>query len=98
MAQPQAEDGVSLAPNDDYSFPRVAASFDFQAPLRFNDEFEVRLQIAAIGRTSLRYACRITRGETSVATGSLTIVCVSKQTMQSSPLPPDRLANIEVAG
>jgi acyl-CoA thioester hydrolase len=89
--------GVSLEPNDEYSFPRVAASFDFHAPLRFNEEFEVRLEVAAVGRTSLRYACRITRGETPIATGSLALVCVSKVTMRPTPLPPERLANIEVA-
>ena len=89
--------GVSLEPYANYTFPRVAASFDFHAPLRFDDEFEVRLQIAAIGRTSLRYACRITRGETPIATGSLTLVCVSTETMRPTALPPDRLERIEVA-
>ena len=92
------EAGVSLGGSQDYSFPRVSASFDFQAPLRFNEEFEVRLQIAAIGRTSLTYACRIMRGDTPVATGSLTFVCVSKQTMRPTPWPEDRLARIAVAG
>jgi acyl-CoA thioester hydrolase len=89
--------GVSLDPNDEYSFPRVAASFDFHAPLRFNEEFEVRLLVSAIGRTSLRYTCRITRGETAIATGSLTLVCVSKTTMQPTPMPAERRERIEVA-
>ena len=88
--------GVVVDSGSEYTFPRVAASFDYHAPLRFGEEFDVRLQIAAIGRTSLRYTCRITRGETAIATGSLTIVCVSKATMQAAPWPEDRIGRIVV--
>jgi YbgC/YbaW family acyl-CoA thioester hydrolase len=88
--------GINLAIGD-FGFPRVAASFDFHAPLRFDDEFEVHLAIAAIGRSSIRYACRISRGDTRVATGSMTVVCVSPESMRPAPLPPDRRDRIEVA-
>jgi acyl-CoA thioester hydrolase len=90
--------GVSLQPTPEYGFPRVAASFEFHAPLRFDEEFSVCLQIAHIGRTSLRYSCRISRGDTAIATGSMTLVCVSPGTMRPVPLPPDRLAHVVVAG
>jgi YbgC/YbaW family acyl-CoA thioester hydrolase len=89
--------GVSLEPDGQHAFPRVAASFDFHAPLRFDEEFAVRLQIAAVGRTSLRYRCSITRGETSIATGSMTLVCVTVATMRPTPLPADRLARVSVS-
>jgi YbgC/YbaW family acyl-CoA thioester hydrolase len=89
--------GVSLQPTPEYAFPRVAASFEFHAPLRFDEEFSVRLQIAHIGRTSLRYVCRISRGETAVATGAMTLVCISPGTMRPVPLPADRLQNVVVA-
>jgi YbgC/YbaW family acyl-CoA thioester hydrolase len=88
--------GVSLEPDGQYAFPRVAASFDYHAPLRFADEFDVRLQIAAIGRTSLRYRCRITRGPAPIATGSMTLVCVTLPTMRPTPLPPDWLERVSV--
>jgi acyl-CoA thioester hydrolase len=88
--------GVSLEPTPEYGFPRVAASFEFHAPLRFDDEISVRLQIAHIGRTSLRYVCRITRGETAIATGAMTLVCVSPADMRPVPLPPSRLDRIAV--
>jgi acyl-CoA thioester hydrolase len=88
--------GVSLEPAGAYAFPRVAASFEFHAALRFDDEFSVRLLIAHIGRTSLRYGCRITRGETPIATGSMTLVCVSARDMRPAPFPPDRLARVAV--
>jgi YbgC/YbaW family acyl-CoA thioester hydrolase len=88
---------VSLEPDGQYGFPRVAASFEFHAPLRFDEEFDVRLEIAAIGRTSLRYRCRVTRGETAIATGAMTLVCVALPAMRPTPLPPDRLARIAVS-
>ena len=89
--------GVSLEPTGEYAFPRVAAAFEFHAPLRFDEEFSVCLQIAHIGRTSLRYVCRITRGDTPIATGSMTLVCVSARDMRPVPLPPARLARVTVS-
>lgn len=88
--------GVSLEPTAEYGFPRVAASFDFHAPLHFDDEISVRLQIGHIGRTSLRYICRITRGETAIATGAMTLVCVSPADMRPVPFPPNRRERIAV--
>ena len=89
--------GISLEPTGQYAFPRVAASFDFHAPLRFDEEFSVRLRVAHIGRTSLRYVCDIARGTTPIATGAMTLVCVSIGDMRPVPLPPDRLARIAVS-
>ena len=89
--------GVSLEPTGEYAFPRVAASFEFHAPLRFDDEFSVRLRIAHIGRTSIRYVCHITRGDTPIATGAMTLVCVSAGDLRPVPLPPDRLARVTVS-
>jgi YbgC/YbaW family acyl-CoA thioester hydrolase len=89
--------GVRLEPDGEYAFPRVAASFEFHAPLRFDEEFSVRLHISHIGRTSLRYVCRIARGDTPIATGAMTLVCVSPRDMRPVPLPPDRLARVAVS-
>ena len=86
--------GVSLEPGSEFAFPRVAASFEYHAPLRFADEIDVRLQIAHIGTSSLRYKCEITRGTTPVATGTMTLVCVSTRDMRPVPLPADRLARV----
>jgi len=89
--------GVSLEPEGGHGFPRVAASFDFHAPLRFDEEFDVLLQVAAIGRTSLRYRCRITREQRPIATGSMTLVCVSLPAMVPTPWPATRLERIAVS-
>ena len=62
----------------DVGFPRVNAVVRLPRPLRFEDEFEVLVRVAAIGRSSMRYDCTITRATIRVATGTTTIVCVVK--------------------
>ena len=72
--------GLKIAtPGEEAGFPRLASSFEFHAPLGFDDEFEVHIRIAAITRRTIRYECRITRGETRIATGGLTIACVRRK-------------------
>ena len=91
--------GLSIAPAGEVSYPRVSATFDYQAPLRFEDEFDVAVRVAAIGRSSMRYACTITRGAEQVATGTTTIVCVRAHDggMKAVPFPPDVIGRFEVA-
>ena len=96
------EAGLSIAPGaSDVGFPRVAASFDFHRPLRFEDEFDVAVRIAAIDQKTIRYACLLTRGEERIATGTMTIICVSKragEAMKATAIPPDIAGRFEVAG
>lgn len=60
-----------------FGWPRVAITMDYRAPLRFEDLFEVHIRVAAIGRSSLRYACDILLDGAVMATGTMTIVCVA---------------------
>ena len=73
------ENGLSIFPAaTTHGWPRVAASFDYKRPLRFEDEFEVHLRVEQVTTRSLRYACRVEcRGEV-VADGGMTIVCVER--------------------
>jgi YbgC/YbaW family acyl-CoA thioester hydrolase len=90
--------GLSLTAVQALGFPRVSATFDFHAPLMFDEEFEVTLRIAAIGRTSIRYACVIKRGDTPVATGAMTMVCVDiGPPMCAVPVPAALRERVEVA-
>ena len=93
--------GVSIAPQDaGGAFPRVAATFDYHRPLRFEDEFDVTIRIAAIAEKTIRYDCVVTRGDTRIATGSMTVACVTRQadgTMKAVPIPPEIAARFEVA-
>ena len=73
------------------AFPRVSASFDYHAPLRLEEECDVTVRIAELRSKSIRYTCEITRGDTRIATGSLSIVCVSRGpdgTMKAVEIPP----------
>lgn len=93
--------GLSIAPaGSGIGWPRVAAAFDYHRPLHFEDEFEVSLRIAAIDTRTICYRCLLTRGDTRIATGTLTIACVSKQAgqpMKAIAIPPDIAARFEVA-
>jgi acyl-CoA thioester hydrolase len=78
-------------------FPRVAAAFDFHSPLRFEDEFEVAIQVAAVTRSTIRYACVINKGDTKVATGAMTIACVERrpgEAMKAVGIPAEILARL----
>jgi YbgC/YbaW family acyl-CoA thioester hydrolase len=71
------EAGLSIAAHDaEVAFPRVTASFDYHRPLRFEEECDVHIRIAAIGEKTIRYACEVVRGDTRIASGAMTIACV----------------------
>jgi acyl-CoA thioester hydrolase len=73
------EAGLSIVPPDSaVSFPRVAVSIDFKAPLYFEDEFEVHVRLTSVSRRSLTYTHTIARADTVIATGTMTAVCVRK--------------------
>lgn len=95
------EAGLSIAPpGATVGFPRVAASFDFHQPLRFEDEFDVHIRIAKIGQKSIRYRTNITKDGKAVATGSLTIACVTKrpgEPLAATPIPADIAERFAVA-
>jgi YbgC/YbaW family acyl-CoA thioester hydrolase len=69
--------GLSIVPDDaEIGFPRVAASVEYHAPLRFEDVFQVDVRIEKLSRRSITYAFVVSRGETRIATGAVTAVCV----------------------
>ncbi len=85
------ENGISIFPaQPTHGWPRVAASFDYRRPLRFEDEFEIHLEVTRISTRSLTYGCRmIARGDL-VAAGSMTIACIQRDGehgMRAVPIP-----------
>ena len=71
--------GMSISPpKPEVGFPRVNATCDFKAPLRFEDEFDCRIRVESIGQRSIRYACTICLGDAVVATGTMTSACVAR--------------------
>ena len=82
--------GLSIAPRESaVGFPRVSASFDFRSPLYFEDQFEVEIRVAAITAKTIRYSATVTRDQTEIAVGHLTITCVRKG-------PDGRLKAVEI--
>jgi acyl-CoA thioester hydrolase len=93
--------GLSIAPRgSQVGFPRVAAGFEYHRPLRFEDEFDVRIRIVGITEKSIRYVCDLTQDGTRIATGTQTVVCIRTDVtpLKSSPIPPEIAARFEVAG
>ena len=71
--------GMSIAPpHPEFGFPRVNATCDFKAPLKFEDEFEVYVVVDTIGRRSIKYAFTLLRGTEVMATGTMTSACVTR--------------------
>jgi acyl-CoA thioester hydrolase len=60
--------------------PRVHASCDYRAPLRFEDEVVIRLFVEKKGTRSLTYQIRFERNDgKEVALGRLVVVCAERQ-------------------
>jgi acyl-CoA thioester hydrolase len=95
------EAGLSIAARDaNVGFPRVSAAFDYHRPLRFEDEFDARIRLVSMREKSMHYVCTLTKGNEKIATGTLTIVCVSRGPdgiMKARPLPPDIAGRFQVS-
>jgi acyl-CoA thioester hydrolase len=85
------EAGLSIhPPESDIGWPRIASSFEFYRPLRFEDEFDVHLRVAEMTKKTIRYECTLTKNDEKIATGSMTIACVRKKpTMQGIEIPSE---------
>ena len=72
--------GLSIAErHTEIGWPRVAASFEFRKPLRFEDEFDVHIKMAEKTRKTIRYSAELRKDGDVHAAGSLTIICVRRQ-------------------
>ena len=93
--------GLSIhPPGTEVGFPRRATSFEFYRALRFEDEFEVRIRVAAMDANTMSYRCDVSRGDERIASGDLTITCVSKrpnEAMKTMPIPADIAARFRPA-
>ena len=92
--------GLSKALVSGFSFPRVAAAFDFRRPLRFEDEFETQIQITSIREKTITYSCVLTLAGESVAQGTMTVACVRPtpgEPLRAVPLPAAVVDRFETA-
>ena len=77
-------------------WPRVSATCDYRAPLRFEDEVEIHLLVAEVRARSIRYQFifRKVADGTEVARGTVAAVCatVDRATGKLVPVPiPERI-------
>ena len=90
--------GLSIADKtSDLGWPRVAASFDFRRPLRFEDEFEVSVRLVELGTRSLQYEHMISRGDVLIGTGRMKTVCTRTEadgSMRAAEIPAEILAKL----
>jgi YbgC/YbaW family acyl-CoA thioester hydrolase len=95
------EAGLSIhPPGSELGFPRVSTSFEFHSALRFEQEFDVHLRVAAITKRSIRYTCVLTDGDTKIATGTLVTVCVRhrlNEPMAAVEIPLEIASRFQVA-
>ncbi len=84
-------------------WPRVSASCDFRAPLRFEDEVEIHLLVAEVRTRSIRYVFvfRKVADGSEVARGEVVAVCASVDkttgTLGAVPIPDAVRALIQPA-
>jgi acyl-CoA thioester hydrolase len=77
-------------------WPRVSASCEFSGPARFEDEVEVRLGVARVGRKSLNFEVEFLIGGKRIATGKTTSVCceMAADGMRSIAIPEEIRAKL----
>ena len=98
--------GFSIHGHDPVSttgWPRVSATCDFRAPLRFEDEVEIHLLVAEVRTRSIRYVFifRKVADGSEVARGEIVAVCASVEKttgkLSAVPIPEAARAAIQPA-
>ena len=82
---------ISFTPGQVAGWPRVSASCQYLAPLRFNDVAEVKLYVKAVGVHSVTYVFQIRKEKKLAALGEMKAVCVTvddRGEMAAQPLAP----------
>ena len=83
--------GLRKAPDERaIMFPRVAATFDYKSPLRFDDEFDIEIGVAALTEKTIRYAVLVSIADRAVASGEMTVACATQPpggAMRAIPIP-----------
>ena len=63
------------------------AGIEYQAPARFDDKLEIGVRCAGFGRSSVRFAIEIYRGEQHLVTGELVYVYADTAVRKGVALP-----------
>ena len=94
--------GLSVEPlTTEIGWPRVAASFEFKRPLRFEDEIEVRIRVIAKKAKTFTFESVISCRNEVAAIGIITTICVREQPgqpLKAIDIPPEIAGRFLVAG
>ena len=83
-----------------HQWPRISATCDFKSRLRVDDEFVVRTEMAKVTNRTIQWAHTMMRGDTLVAEGKVTAVCVQLQqdgTFTAVQIPAETLQRLRAA-
>ena len=93
--------GLSIHQRDsELAWPRVSAACEFRNPLRFEEEFEVRVRLGDIKTRTIEYEFTLVRGNDVIAVGTVTCICVKKSAdsrMRATEVPADILKKLRTA-
>lgn len=84
----------------EHQWPRISAQCDFKSRLRVDDEFEVRTEMAKVTPRTIQWAHTMMRGDTLIAQGTVTAVCVKLQadgTFKAVEIPKQILERLQAA-
>lgn len=65
----------------------VKSTIEYHAPARYDDELDLFIRCARIGRSSLNFALEIWRNNEQLISGELIYVHADPKTRKSAPLP-----------
>ena len=84
--------GLTIAGREsDIGWPRLSAACEFRNRLYFEEEFDVLVRLAEIKTRTIEYEFTMIRGETVIAVGTMTSVCVRRGpgTMKAIEIPAE---------
>jgi acyl-CoA thioester hydrolase len=70
----------------------------YLAPLRFDDEFDLVVEVAELGTTSMRSVLRVEHDSETAAEGELRHVFVSPSSGEKAPIPESVREALETYG
>jgi YbgC/YbaW family acyl-CoA thioester hydrolase len=92
--------GMSIARAGELTgWPRLGAAFEFKAPLRFEDEFDVAVRIANVTSRTIQYQFTLTKDGTVIGSGTITTAHVDKSgpALKTLVLPEEIVARLRSA-
>jgi acyl-CoA thioester hydrolase len=85
----------------EFSWPRVSVSCDYVAAVRFGDEVDIAVTVAAVGRSSVTYEFEFFHAGRTVARGRVVAVwCLLRPggRPEAAAIPPEIVARLVPAG